>query len=174
MSFKVGTLCINLLTTRKLAFVYPSFRVRRTVLMTSCVMPLDDRRCYRTRYNMLVLGTNRRWETVRRNWYQPIESIGTDKGLISLSPRFPFLVSFFSCQRDTHLATPCGLLAVTLTIALLPPAPWRFRWWWTSSIELPLEEWLEFEWPWPDSGLDGGVRICPSPSHPLSSSSSIS
>lgn len=74
---------------------------------------------------------------------------------------------------DTYLATPCAFPAVTLTIALLPPVPWRLRLC-TSSIELPLDEWLELEWPWPDPGLDGGVRIWPSLSHPLSSSSSIS
>lgn len=71
----------------------------------------------------------------------------------------------------SYLATPCALLAVTLTMALLPPVPWRFKLC-TSSIELPLDEWLELECPWPDSGLDGGVKIWPSPSHPLSSSSS--
>lgn len=84
-----------------------------------------------------------------------------------------FMICNLYFIRVTYLATPCPFVAVTLTIAFRPPAPCKFKLC-TSNMVLPLDELLEFEWPCPDSGLDGGVRIWPSPSHPLSSSSSIS
>lgn len=71
VSFEMRTFRIDFFTARELTFVYSTFGIRWTMLLTSRVIPVgDDRRGDRRCSRMCVLSASYGGETVRCNGNQ--------------------------------------------------------------------------------------------------------
>lgn len=67
MGLEMRALGVHLLASRELAFVYPAFRVGRTVLVASRVVPVGHGGRGRGRARVRVLRAGHRGEAVRRD-----------------------------------------------------------------------------------------------------------